>query len=48
MPTAVTAIDYTRLLKDVRGILESGKTEAARAVSQALVQTYWRVGQRIV
>jgi predicted nuclease of restriction endonuclease-like (RecB) superfamily len=33
---------------DIAAILQSGRSTACRAVNTAMVETYWRIGQRIV
>ncbi|MFP4473408.1 MAG: DUF1016 N-terminal domain-containing protein [Candidatus Omnitrophota bacterium] len=38
---------YASLLADIRAIIQQGKDNAARAVQQELVLTYWHVGERI-
>ncbi len=49
MPTATTLTkrDYNKLLADLRGIIREGKEEAERAATQALLESYWSIGQRI-
>ncbi len=36
------------LLKEIRGIIESARTNAIRSVDFCRVQMYWHIGQRIV
>ncbi|VAX35183.1 hypothetical protein MNBD_UNCLBAC01-949 [hydrothermal vent metagenome] len=43
----LTASRYSKLLADVRKLIEGGRQRAAEALSQELVNTYWLVGQRI-
>ena len=43
----LTPTKYSKLVRDVRKIIESGKIRAAQAASQELVVTYWEVGKRI-
>ncbi len=38
---------YSKLLKDVRIIIEQGKHEAVRVAGRELLRTYWNVGKRI-
>lgn len=38
----------TGLVRDVRSIIEKGREAAYSAVNNAMVETYWRIGQRIV
>ncbi len=40
--------EYARLLTDLRTIIAAGRQQAVNAVNAALVQTYWRIGERIV
>jgi endonuclease YncB( thermonuclease family) len=49
MPTATTLTkrDYNKLLTDLRRIIREGKEEAERAATQALIESYWAIGQRI-
>jgi len=49
MPTAstLTKRDYNKLLADLRRIIREGKEEAERAATQALIESYWSIGQRI-
>ena len=49
MPTATTLTkrDYNKLLADLRRIIRDGKEEAERAATQALIESYWAIGQRI-
>jgi hypothetical protein len=43
----LTSSNYSKLVKDIRSIIEAGKVRAAQAASNELVVTYWEVGQRI-
>lgn len=45
--TVLTAARYTKLLKDIRGLIEEGKARATRAAHGELLKTYWEVGKRI-
>jgi len=45
--TVLTASHYTKLVKDVRKLIEEGKARATAAANQELVQAYWQVGKRI-
>ncbi|MCK5266625.1 MAG: DUF1016 domain-containing protein, partial [Spirochaetes bacterium] len=45
--TTLTSARYTKLLKDVRRIIEEGKARATRAANEELVLAYWQVGERI-
>ena len=48
MPQNVlTETKYTKLVRDIRRIIEEGKRRAAQAASQELVVTYWEIGKRI-
>jgi hypothetical protein len=39
--------EYKKLLTDLRRIIREGKEEAQRVAAQALVESYWSIGQRI-
>jgi endonuclease YncB( thermonuclease family) len=43
----LTSSKYSKLVSDIRSIIEQGKVRAAQAASEELVVTYWEVGQRI-
>ncbi len=45
---AASGDDYDRLLADLRTIIADGRQRAATAVNEALVATYWSLGERIV
>ena len=47
MPDLVNTSEYKKLLADLRRIIREGKEEADRAATQALIESYWSVGQRI-
>ena len=49
MPTKniLTAARYTKLLKDVRRIIEEGKMKAEQAARRELVITNWKIGERV-
>ncbi|MGB8331497.1 MAG: hypothetical protein WCE62_15330 [Polyangiales bacterium] len=47
MPELVTKTKYKKLLADLRRIIGEGKVEAERAATQALIESYWAIGQRI-
>jgi endonuclease YncB( thermonuclease family) len=48
MQTAVlTRSSYTKLLTDLRRLIEEGKRRAKQAAANELVRTYWEVGKRI-
>lgn len=40
--------DYEALLSDVRGIIAGARQQAVAAVNSAMVEAYWRIGERIV
>ena len=40
--------ESVRLLTDLRAIISSGRQRAVNAVNAEMVQTYWRIGERIV
>ncbi len=39
---------FAQLVADVRGIIEAGQGRVAAAINSEMVQTYWRIGERIV
>ena len=43
----LTKRQYKKLLADLRQIIGAGKQEAERAAAQALIESYWSIGQRI-
>ena len=47
MPDLVNTSEYKKLLADLRRIIREGKEEAERAATQALIESYWSIGQRI-
>ena len=49
MPTknVLTESRYARLVRDVRKLIEEGKTRAVQAARQELARTYWEIGRRI-
>jgi hypothetical protein len=48
LPTKLlTQRQYKSLLADLRRIIGEGKQEAERAAAQALLESYWSIGQRI-
>jgi len=40
--------DYSTLIKDLSGLLESARRASARAVNAVMTATYWEIGRRIV
>ena len=46
-PQLLTPRQYKELLADLRQIIGAGKQEAERAAAQALLESYWSIGQRI-
>jgi len=44
----LTETQYAKLLKDIRKLIEEGRSRATRAAGQELVQTYWEIGKRMV
>src|SRR5579875_2322505 len=40
--------DYTALLGEIRGLLQTARARAYQAVDNIKVQAYWQVGERIV
>ena len=44
---AITPSSADDLLRDVRALIEQGRSQAAAAVNSALTLTYWHVGKRI-
>lgn len=48
MPTEIlSATKYTKLVADIRRIIEQGRIRVAKAANQELTRTYWEVGQRV-
>ncbi len=43
----LTQSRYSKLLKDVRALIEEGKQQATEASRAILVRTYWEIGKRI-
>lgn len=39
---------YQNLIQQIGGLLDQGRQQAAQAVNNLLVQTYWQIGQHIV
>jgi len=46
-PQLLSPRQYKKLLADLRRIIGAGKQEAERAAAQALLESYWSIGQRI-
>lgn len=44
----VPSADLTALVDDLRTIITQGRGRAATAINAEIVDTYWRVGERIV
>lgn len=40
--------NYKQLLKDIKSLLQTGLSQAYKAVDNIKVQTYWQIGERIV
>jgi endonuclease YncB( thermonuclease family) len=47
MATTLVPSRYTKLVTDVRRLLEEGRSRAQAAVNRVLVETYYRIGARI-
>src|ERR1700730_18852582 len=45
--SARSSPDTTRLLADLRTLIEAGRTQVAQAVNAGLVLLYWSVGERV-
>jgi len=45
--TVLTKSNYTKLLGDLKRLIQEGKARAEQAARQELVVTYWQVGKRI-
>jgi len=45
--TILTESNYSRLLRDLKVLIERGKARAQQAAARELVQTYWELGKRI-
>jgi len=43
----LTDARYERLLRDLRKLIQEGRARAEQAAGRILVETYWRLGQRI-
>lgn len=41
-------IDFTRVVNDIKQIINAGKTAAYSAVDSTMIATYWNIGRRIV
>ena len=49
MSDSITATtEYNELLDCIKQTLATGQLRAARAVNNALVETYWQIGREIV
>ena len=48
MPDLVSTREYKKLLTDLRRIIGEGKEASERAAAQALIESYWSIGKRIV
>ena len=46
--TSISAGDEFQFVQEIRQIIENGRKAAYGAVNAAMIQTYWRIGQRIV
>lgn len=44
----VSQLLNNNLLNDIRELINKGRQQAYAAINQAMVQTYWQIGQRIV
>jgi len=45
--TVLTQSRYSKLLKDIRKLIDEGRERATRASQEVLVQAYWNIGKRI-
>jgi len=45
MPDLLTKRNYKKLLTDLQRIIREGKEDAERAAAQALIESYWSIGQ---
>ena len=45
--TLAKTTQYSKLISDLRRLLEEGKKQAQSAVNRVLVETYWKMGKRI-
>ncbi len=43
----LTKSRYSRLLGDIRKLIEEGRRRATRVANQELLQTYWKIGRRV-
>jgi predicted nuclease of restriction endonuclease-like (RecB) superfamily len=48
MTTELSNITENTFINEVKGIVEQGRNAAYGAVNAAMIETYWRIGQRIV
>ena len=49
MSDSITATaEYSELLDSIKQTLAAGQLPGARAVSNAVVETYWQIGREIV
>lgn len=45
--TVLSPSSFNKLVTDIRGLITGGRQEAQRATNNALITTYWKVGERI-
>lgn len=41
-------MDYENTILDIKAIIDLGRNAAYSAVSKSMIQTYWKIGKRIV
>jgi len=47
MESAISSVEYERLLAEIKQRISSAQTRAALAVNRELVLLYWQIGRRI-
>ena len=45
--TVLSETQYAKLVREIRALIEEGRQRAAQSARQELVQTYWKIGERI-
>ena len=40
--------EYNKLISSIRHLLEEGRKQVVRTINTILVETYWKIGKRIV
>lgn len=47
MESAISSVEYERLLAEIKQRISSAQTRAALAVNRELVLLYWQIGRQI-